>query len=210
MAENSCAEELARYCITLVAFTADGRFPINLMSIAIVGEELFVVDGNSGGICVYASRTLEPIRAVLSGLTAQNRGVLMDHTPTGDRSYNTPTAIMAYGGRLYITENTDEGSGFDDDDDCPEEVAYRRWVSGKRVVVLTLDGEVLREYVSPGAWPWCERIPGVACETLERWRYDNLPKHQCFWASMCVFGGQLILGDFYNDGLSALTALQGL
>ena len=38
-------------------FTADGRFPINLMSIAIVGEELFVVDGNSGGICVYASRT---------------------------------------------------------------------------------------------------------------------------------------------------------
>ena len=125
--------------------TADGRFPINLMSIAIVGEELFVVDGNSGGICVYASRTLEPIRAVLSGLTAQNRGVLMDHTPVGDRDYNTPAAMMAYGGRLYITENTDEGSGFEDDDDCPEEVAYRRWVSGKRVVVLTLDGEVLRE-----------------------------------------------------------------
>ena len=180
------------------------------MSIAIVGEELFLVDGNSGGICVYASRTLEPIRAVLSGLTAQNRGVLMDDTPAGDRDYNTPTAMMAYGGRLYITENTDEDSGFDDDDDCPEEVAYRRWVSGKRVVVLTLDGEVLREYVSPNAWPWCERIPGVVCETLERWRDGNLPKHQCFWTSMCVFGGQLILGDLYDDGLSALTALQGL
>ena len=190
--------------------TADGRFPMNLMSIAIVGEELFVVDGNSSGICVYASRTLEPIRAVLSGLTAQNRGVLMDDTPAGYHDYNTPTAMMAYGGRLYLTENTDEDSGFADDDDCPEEVAYRRWVSGKRVVVLTLDGEVLREYVSPGAWPWCERIPGVACETLQRWRDDNLPKHQCFWTSMCVFGGQLILGDLYDDGLSALTALQGL
>jgi len=182
--------------------TADGRFPIYIMSIAIVGEELFVVDGNGGGICVYASRTLEPIRAVLSGLTA--------HTPAGHPSYNNPIAMMAYGGRLYMTENTDEDSGYTDDHDCPEEVAYRRWVSGKRVVVLTLDGEVLREYVSPNAWPWCERIPGVVCETLERWRNDDLPKHQCFWKSMCVFGGQLILGDLYDDGLSALTALQGL
>ena len=134
----------------------------------------------------------------------------LPHTAAGLRRYNKPVAMIVHRDRLSITEKADEGSGFEGFEDCAEDVGYMRWVSGKRVVVLTLDGAILREYVSPNAWPWCERIPGVACATLERWRNDDLPKHQCFLASMCIFSGQLILGDAYEDGLSVLTALQGI
>lgn len=181
----------------------DEQRHVFLDAIAVSGEELLIVDGFCGRVCVYASRTLEPRRVIFSNLEAHL-------SPTGLHRYNTPVAMLLHKERLFITEYTGEDIGFDDDDECPEDVAYQRWVSGKRVVVLTLDGQVLREYVSPNAWPWCERVPGVECETLRRWRDGNLPKHQCFWASMCVFDGQLILGDGYEDGLSALTALQGV
>ena len=176
------------------------RFPVHLSSVAVAGDELFVVDGNSGGICVFESRTLEPLRVVLPGLSA------------GLRSFNQPIALAIHRDRMYFTENTDEDSGFDDDYDCPEDVAYRRWVSGKRVVVLSLSGEFVREYVSPNAWPHCHRVPGVECQTLKLWRDGDLPRNQPFWTSLCIFGDQLILGNCRakNQSLSVLTALQGI
>ena len=132
-ADGAVDEIVALDAETLVVRARFGKsvFAIEANGLAVIGDELYAAEKQRGCLQVF-SLAGEHLRTIARG------------------GWRQPDELLHYDGRLYLTEYAGLDEEHDDDEEEEADWSEDRKAAGRRIFVLTPQGETLQVWKSPG------------------------------------------------------------